>query len=280
MKVLFNCWRGASVLLFAVVMFCSCADGGGNESRRLVATIEPLRAVAAEIAGSDWQVSALVPQGFSPEDYSPTAAQMAEVAEARYLIKVGRLGFETVWLPKAKSATPALSVVDSSEGISEAAFDPHTWTSPHNIKQIARNIARALSEADSANASAYARRLSRIEASADSVDNAVRELLAQTRARTFIITHPALTHFAARYGLRQLAIEPDGKEPTPASVQALISEAKASGVQVIFVQQEFSDRSALMIAEQTGANIVSINPLSADWQGELLRIAQALRDGK
>lgn len=280
MKVLFNCWRGASVLLFAVVMFCSCADGGGNESRRLVATIEPLRAVAAEIAGSDWQVSALVPQGFSPEDYSPTAAQMAEVAEARYLIKVGRLGFETVWLPKAKSATPALSVVDSSEGISEATFDPHTWTSPHNIKQIARNIARALSEADSANASAYARRLSRIEVSADSVDNAVRELLAQARARTFIITHPALTHFAARYGLRQLAIEPDGKEPTPASVQALISEAKASGVQVIFVQQEFSDRSALMIAEQTGANIVSINPLSADWQGELLRIAQALRDGK
>lgn len=280
MKVLFSCWRGASVLLFAVVMFCSCAGGGGSESRRLVTTIEPLRAVTAEIAGSDWQVSALVPQGFSPEDYSPTAAQMAEVAEARYLIKVGRLGFETVWLPKAKSATPALSVVDSSEGISEAAFDPHTWTSPHNIKQIARNIARALSEADSANASAYARRLGHVEASADSVDNAVRDILAQARARTFIITHPALTHFAARYGLRQLAIEPDGKEPTPASVQALLSEAKASGVQVIFVQQEFSDRSALMIAEQTGANIVSINPLSADWQGELLRIAQALRDGK
>ena len=282
MKATFISWLAALLLIFMTAMAASCSkqrlDRGHN--CQLVASIEPLRAIVAEIAGEDWQVSAIVPQGFSPEDYSPSAAQMAEIADTRCIFKVGRLGFETVYLPQVQKAMPDLNIVDTSEGIGEATFDPHTWMLPDNIKIIAANVCRVLSQVDSVNATVYAERLRALEVRTDSLDSEIRHLLADVRSRTFIITHPALTHFAAHYGLRQLAIEPDGKEPTPNSVRALITQAKADSAQVIFVQQEFSDRSARMIAEQTGVRVVSINPLADDWYGELLRIAQALNDGR
>lgn len=274
-------WSAAIILLYVATMVSSCyTQSRSNYDHKLVASIEPLRAITQEIAGDDWQVSAIVPEGFSPEDYSLSAALMGEVEDARCVFKVGRLGFETIWLPRIQHSNPRLPIVDTSEGINEAEFDPHTWTAPRNIKIIAQNICRALCEADSAHAAAYADRLHTLEVKADSLDSAICRLLDGISTRTFIITHPALTHFAAHYGLRQLAIEPDGKEPTPASMQALVAEAKAEGVQVVFVQQEFADRSARIIADQASARVVSINPLSADWYGELLRIAQALSDGK
>ena len=47
-------------------------------------------------------------------------------------------------------------------------------------------------------------------------------------------------------------------------------------MRVIFVQPEFDRRNADLIARQTGARVVPINPLSYDWEHELLNVAQAL----
>ena len=105
-------------------------------------------------------------------------------------------------------------------------------------------------------------------------------MLAELPSRTFVIAHPALTHFAADYDLRQLAIETDGKEPTPASLKALVAQARAEGVKVVFVQREFSDRSARIVADQIGARVVQINPLAYDWPGQMIHIAQSLKDGR
>ena len=94
--------------------------------------------------------------------------------------------------------------------------------------------------------------------------------------RTFVIYHPALTYFADEYGLTQLSIEADGKEPSAASMRALVDEAREAGVRVVFVQQEFDRKHAESLAAEIGARIVTIHPLSADWKTEMLRIAESL----
>lgn len=279
MKYFFHFMTLMTGLLTGTLLTLSSCSAPTTDNT-LVTTIDPLRSIVCEIAGQEWQVTTIVPNGFSPEDYSPTASQMADVADAALLFKVGQLGFETIWIPKVQDSQPSLQIINTSQGIQSAAFDPHTWTSPRNIKVIATNVGNALCQLDTARSAVYTKRMEVLTAKADSLDSIIAHTLSQLPSRTFIITHPALTHFAADYNLRQLAIEPDGKEPTPASVQALIAQAKADGARVVFVQQEFSDRSARMIASQIGAKVVSINPLSADWKKELTHIANSLKDAR
>lgn len=96
----------------------------------------------------------------------------------------------------------------------------------------------------------------------------------------FMIYHPALSYFARDYGLHQIPIEAGGKEPSPAHLKALIDTCNSENVHVIFVQPEFDRRNAELIAQQTGTRVVDINPLSYDWETEMLNIAQALNPMK
>lgn len=95
--------------------------------------------------------------------------------------------------------------------------------------------------------------------------------------RAFIIYHPALSYFARDYGLHQISIEEGGKEPSPAHLKGLMDLCKKEGVRVIFVQPEFDRRNAEIIAKQTGTQVISINPLSYDWEEEMLNVARSLR---
>ena len=101
-------------------------------------------------------------------------------------------------------------------------------------------------------------------------------LLLENADNTFLIYHPALSYFARDYGLKQICIEEDGKEPSPAQLKALIETCKKENANVIFVQQEFDMRNALLIAGELGVGVVPINPLSYDWQKEMINIARSL----
>ena len=106
-------------------------------------------------------------------------------------------------------------------------------------------------------------------------DTEVRDRL-QNADTTFLIYHPALSYFARDYGLKQISIEERGKEPSPAHLKELIDLCKSEKVNVIFVQPEFDKRNAETIAQQTGTKVVPINPLSYDWETEMLNVAKAL----
>lgn len=260
----------------------SCSSAQGDGTHRIMTSIESLRYLVDQVAGNEWTTSALVPDGFSPEEYSPSTQQMAELSNCTALFTIGQLPIETTWIPRIESSNPTLRVVDTSTGLRERGmtFDPHTWTSPTNARHIVGNIADALCEIDPAHANLYKDNMRRAQAAIDSLHSTLTETLADLPSRSFVIAHPALTQFAADYGLHQIAIEVDGKEPTPASLQALISQARAEGVKVVFVQREFADRSARIIAQQLDANLVQINPLAYDWTAEMTTIARTLKNGK
>ena len=122
----------------------------------------------------------------------------------------------------------------------------------------------------------YKQRLDSLKQVIARTDADVRTLLANADS-TFLIYHPALSYFARDYGLHQISIEEGGKEPSPATLKTLIETCRREGAQVIFVQQEFDQRNAQLIADELGIEIVPINPLSHDWAEEMLRVASALK---
>ncbi|MDD4418434.1 MAG: zinc ABC transporter substrate-binding protein, partial [Bacteroides graminisolvens] len=108
-------------------------------------------------------------------------------------------------------------------------------------------------------------------------DSVINNIFQTRKAdHAFMIYHPALSYFARDYGLHQICIEEEGKEPSPAHLSDLIEICKEEEVRIIFVQPEFDRRNAEIIAKQTNTNIVDVNPLSYNWEKEMIHIANSL----
>lgn len=156
--------------------------------------------------------------------------------------------------------------------------DPHVWTDPRNVITMAATIRDTLSELDPDGAEGYQERFEAYRDRLRALDAELESMLADTDQRQFMVYHPSWGYFADRYGLEQLPIELEGKEPGPASLARVVDRAREAGVRVIFVQPQFSERSARRVAEAIGGEVVAVDPLAEDYAANLRRVAQAFRD--
>ena len=280
-------------LIYILTLFILSACGNTtqkSEKSILTVTLEPLRYFTEAIAGDNYEIVSMVPKGSSPESYDPTPQQLVNLSKSQAYFRIGYIGFEQAWMKKLEANCPNMKVYDTSKGIDlirdkghwhgdhfhEGGVEPHVWNSTQNALIIADNIYQALCELDSTHQEDYQKRLDVLKQTIQQTDANVRTLL-ENADSTFLIYHPALSYFARDYGLKQVSIEEGGKEPSPAQLKALIETCRNENVHTIFVQQEFDQRNAQLIANELGVNIVSINPLSYDWVKEMIRIAEALK---
>ena len=280
-------------LIYILTLFICCACGHTpqqSEKPVITVTLEPLRYFTEAIAGDCFEVVSMVPKGSSPESYDPTPQQLVNLSKSQAYLRIGYIGFEQAWMKKLEANYPTMKVYDTSKGVDliraeghwhgdhyhEGGVEPHIWNSTRNASVIADNIYAALCEMDADHQPEYKQRLDSLKQVIARTDADVRTLLANADS-TFLIYHPALSYFARDYGLHQISIEEGGKEPSPATLKTLIETCRREGAQVIFVQQEFDQRNAQLIADELGIEIVPINPLSHDWAEEMLRVANALK---
>lgn len=256
----------------------------------LTVSIEPLRYFVQAIGGDNFQINTLVPAGASPETYELTPQQVVQASDSKAYFSIGTLGFEQTRLQKLVDNAPNLMVVNCSDSITllqndhhhehkthtTDGIDLHTWMSTTSGKQIAHNVLRALCQVDSANASLYQHRHDSLVHHIDSLDSKIRKTLRPLTHRTFMIYHPALGYYARDYGLQQVSVEQDGREPSAERMQQLILQAQREKVKVVFIQEEQAGRAAKRIAESAKTKIISIAPLSAEWDKQMLHIAQSL----
>jgi len=155
----------------------------------------------------------------------------------------------------------------------QAGLDPHTWLSPPLVKIQAQTILNALQEADPAHQSVYEANFKEFTAQIDQLDADLKKTFEGKEGLQFMVFHPAWGYFAHAYGLKQVPIEIEGKDPKPAQLQKLIQHARESGVNVIFVQPQFSTQSAEVVAREIGGQVVFANPLAEDWMANLRQVA-------
>ena len=280
-------------LIYILTLFICCACGHTpqqSEKPVITVTLEPLRYFTVAIAGDCFEVVSMVPKGSSPESYDPTPQQLVNLSKSQAYLRIGYIGFEQAWMKKLEANYPTMKVYDTSKGVElireeghhhgdhyhEGGVEPHIWNSTRNASVIADNIYAALCEMDTDHQPEYKQRLDSLKQVIARTDADVRTLLANADS-TFLIYHPALSYFARDYGLHQISIEEGGKEPSPATLKTLIETCRREGAQVIFVQQEFDQRNAQLIADELGIEIVPINPLSHDWAEEMIRVASTLK---
>lgn len=293
-----QCWI---YLLLAIVGLSACQGKKEGGTRTISVTIEPQRYFAEKIAGDLFQIYCVTPAGQSPETYDPTPQQMVQISQSQAYFRIGEIGFEQAWMKNLQSQNPDMAVFDLSEGMElikneeeaheegeahhhhhHGSVDPHIWTSISGARVIAQNTYQALVKLDPENQETYQAGYQRLLEEIDSTEAEMKPLLQPLAGTAFIIYHPTLTYFAREFGLQQLCIELDGKEPSPAQLKQLLETATQSGAKVVFVQQEFDQKNAELIAKETGCRLVTINPLSYNWHDEMIRLATILagKDGQ
>ena len=282
----------SALILFVTlcVLLISCmpvSQQTGSDKIGVVVTVLPQEEFVESVGGDKVEVTVMVPPGASPHTYEVTPVQMARLSKAKVYFKVGSpIEFELTWLDKLIAQNKDMLVVDCKKGIElaqsadpdEPGTDPHIWTSVRNVKIMVNNICQGLVQVDPTSKQYYEGNRDAYLEKLDALDAGIRAALDGAKQRTFIVYHPAWGYFARDYGLEQLGIEQEGKEPKAAYMTRLINQAKVKDIRVIFVSPEFDTRSAEAVAREINGRVVIIDPLAKDYVNNMRAIAAALKE--
>ncbi|AGB50300.1 ABC-type metal ion transport system, periplasmic component/surface adhesin [Methanomethylovorans hollandica DSM 15978] len=296
----------------AILLFSGCTEKAQNKNTETSAdelvvavSVLPQAEFVEQIGGDKVRTVVMIPSGASVHTYEPTPNQLKDLSKAQIYVKVGsNLDFELVWMDDLLSVNPDMYVVNSSEGIQfrsieehaeeeantseeqmeeeereHTGLDPHVWTSPQKAKIIVKNIYDGLVAVDPENEETYKQNYDVYITKLDEADAKLKAALAGKEGSSFIVYHPAWGYLADDYGLHEISIEIEGKEPSAQDMQKLIDTAKEKGIKVIFVQKGFSTSSAQTIAKQIGGEVVEIDPLAKDYIDNLGRVSNAFAKG-
>jgi len=269
------------LVLLSMPFFSSCTPR--DRAKDVVSvSIAPQAFFVNRLSGGLIEVNVMIPPGASHSTYSPTPRQYKKLSDSRLYIGIGHLGYEQAWMPRLGELNPDMYLLDLSSKTSLIAggcgphhdhghhdhvhgVDPHTWMSPAVMLELLPHVKSALidhfPEYRDTIENNYPALLSEIH----NVHEKMKAVTSVLDFRKFLIFHPALTYLARDYGLEQIAIEQDGKEPSPAFLASVIQRAREEGIPVIFVQQEYDKRSAQQVSQEVGIDLVQINPLAYDW---------------
>lgn len=280
-----------SVLLAFITILYSCDQtktSTADEENIVNVSILPLKYFTEQLAGDFVKVNVMIPQGANPSTYEPTPRQISLLSRSDAYLGIEPLIFEKTWMQRFKASGKDMKYYDLSRDIklisnkhgnhSHGAADPHIWISPKTVKILVKNMRDAFIELYPEHQETIKENYGAVQKLINQKDQFWQKTFKEKENISFLIFHPALGYLARDYGLDQLIIQHEGKEPSPKDLRRITQKAKEKNVNRIFVQQQFDVRNAKTIANELDMEVTVINPLSEDWPGEIEKIGKALAD--
>ncbi len=269
-------------ILFIIFCCLFCVSCGNTQSAienksTISTSIPPIKYLLERITENDFNINVIVPNGTSPETYSMTQRQAMELENSQMVFITGALELENQITKTATTKTTIINISNNIDFITGHhhhhhhdnsaheqylhGVDPHIWLSTAELSIMTQNICTAMMEQypDSVkymvNSEKLLEELCRLHTN-------IKKQIEQANTEAFVIYHPALSYYAREFGLEQIAIEDEGKEPNVGKLNEVIKHAKSHKINKILYQNEFPADIAKIIAEDINAETVSINPLS------------------
>ena len=285
--------QGLFLSMISLFIVSTCTAAEPQKTVTVFVSILPEVEFVTKVGGNRVQVSPLVLPGQSPETYAPTPKQMAALARADLYFRIG-VPFENSLIPKLQKNIPGLTIIDLRDGIDmltrkdqhpvshdhqghhAGSFDPHIWLAPLLVSQMTDTIRDALIAIDPASAEHYRKNSLEFQAKLAQLDQQLRQLLQPLAKQTIYVFHPAYAYFCQAYNLTQKAIATEGKMPGAHSLSRLIEQAKHDQVQFIFIQPQFSRKTAQALARSIGATLIPLDPLAEDYMANMLNMGKSI----
>lgn len=274
--------RGPTLAIIAALLAAGCLGASTPEAADVMVPHEPLRFLAASIAGDNVTVDAFI-QGVAAHDFEPSVRHAELVADAGLVVRHGA-GFDT-WLGDVlqslgDDAPPHVVVTEDVRGHlivhgndheddhgdhddhGHEDVDPHTWTDPLLMVEHVRTIEAAMVDRWPEHAPAFHERADRVVAELQALDQAYREGLDDCATRTNVVSHNAFAYLGARYNLTFHAIHglSQGTEPSADTMDRLKRVMEEENVTTVLFEELVEPRVAQALADETGARTDVLSP--------------------
>jgi zinc transport system substrate-binding protein len=287
----------ALAVLLAAAWPAEPASAAGAAPLPVLASIAPQKYMLERIAGDSIAVTVLVKPGSDPHSYEPGPSQMRQAAQSSAWFTIG-VPFEEVWLERIKGVSPNLRIISCIKGIQRLPFadhdeeghdhaeggqgaageaehghdhdhgalDPHVWLSPMLAREMLSTMARELGKLLPDKAASFRAKAQAFASELEELDRelALRFLDVPEGKRVFLTFHPSWRYFAFNYGLQEIDIEVEGKEPGPKRMKEIIDTAEEYGIRAVIIEPQFPRSAARAIAESLGARVLVADPLAED----------------
>ncbi len=278
----------ANIIVLFLLMFGVPVYGAGKVL--VFVSIVPQKYFVGQIGKDLVDIKVMVQPGASPATYEPKPSQMAALSKTKLYFSIG-VPFENTWLKKIAASNQKMKIIHTDHGIKKIlmqvnirdnnkehghdheVLDPHIWLSPELVMIQAETIKNALKKIDPAHDQVYEANFKAFIAKLIELDIELKNIFVGKDGLQFIVFHPSWGYFANSYGLKQIPIEIQGKRPKPAQLKYIIEHAKKNNIKIIFVQPQFSSKSARLIAKQIKGQIVFANPLAENWMTNMREMA-------
>lgn len=281
------------ILLSVVILIStlSCVERKGDSDKIITTTIAPLKFLVESITDDDYKVNVIVPQGASPETYEVTARQVVDIANSEFIFSLNLLDFE-VGLSDRIVDNSSNTYVDLSVGVDliegrctlhdhgEAGdvfhgVDPHVWTSVSRLKIISKSVHDAII-AKYPDSLRYTVNYNVLIDSLDRADSLIRNRLSRSNTKHFIIYHPSLGYYAQEYGLTQIALESEGKEPNVKELIDVIDIANELGLNRVLYQKESRRDVVVSAARDVNGECFEISILGENIITDLIELTDII----
>jgi zinc transport system substrate-binding protein len=279
-------------LLFLLCGFWQpCYAQENATSHTVLVSVAPHKYFVEQIAGDTITVNLMVPAGASSHTFEPTPKQMLSASKADIWFQIGET-FESRAGPALKNFKPTMQFIDLRQGLdliycqegdrgycscchgSHAhSADPHFWLSARQAKKQATTIANALSKRYPEHQQLYEQNLRQFHSKLDALDHEISDIFEPLGRRPVMVSHPAYAYFCRDYNLEQLSIEFEGKDPTPHQLNKILQESRDNDIKTIFIQIQYNNKGARLIADTIGASIVTLDPYSEEYMTTMREIA-------
>lgn len=275
--------------LVILILIASCGRQSNSSNERIITvSIAPFKYFVEAIAGSDFSVNVMVPAGSDPHIYEPFPEQINNLRKSVGYISNGYMGFEMNWLERFYETNRQMKKLSLGDNIDPIAgehqhegehlegADPHYWVSPVCATVMAKDVKDFLIQLNPSERVKYETNYKLLLVKIQDMDKKARELFGSVQQKSVMIYHPNLAYLARDYNLTEIPVEYEGKEPSPSHLRELIDLARRENLKTVFIQKEYDTKNAKAIADEIGAELKIIDPLSGDWLTSTDEIIDAL----
>lgn len=277
----FNKILRASVIT-GVATMALLAHSAGAKTLNVAVSVVPQATFVKAVAGEQANVTIVIPPGSNPKNYEPSAKQMEDLEDADVYFAIGVPPEAAFILSRLSKDLPVVKLPDIvkktyPERKLGKGRDPHIWLSPKRAKIITLAIAEALGQLDTENAAVYLHNAEVYNKKIQAAETQIKQDLASSQNRSFLVYHPAFGYFADDFGLTMYALEKAGKKASAQRLVKFIDLAKEKNIKTVFYQSEMDSTQAKSLATEIGGKAVQLSPLNPNYIDNLIEMGKAFK---
>lgn len=253
----------------------------------VLVTLAPHKQLVQRLAGDTVRVEQIVPTDGNVHSFEPTPQQASTAAQARLWFRLGE-AFEPKLARVLQEHNPKIQlvdlwrVVDLIEGehascCGHEGADLHYWLSAREMAKQARLVTEQLTGLFPSHKERYRQALEGHLQELSQLDRELTQKLSPIRGKTLLVVHPAYGYFCRDYGLKQLSIEVEGRDPSARQLSEILREARRLALHTVFSQVQINPKLGQLLRDQLGpqAQVETFNPYAENYMDTLGALSTA-----